>query len=199
MDIPTLCADSVRIATEKGWLSKPRKFSTVTALFHSEPSEALEDYRAHHPIQEVYFMHEYKEGGVSCSVACEPTADHAKPCGIPIEIADTVIRIAQHCGSVGWDLDKAIQEVTVPKVENREFDDYIAEIHLAISLAYGAYLSGKEPDAKSIQSTPVYFLALAMKLTIEFCASNGIDLDSAVAMKQDYNAGRAFRHGGKLI
>lgn len=192
MDIPTLCADSVRIAKEKGWLDKPRKFSTITALFHSEPSEALEDYRAHHGLQETYFLKEWDDGGVHFSMPCTANEEGAKPCGIPVEIADTVIRIAQHCGSVGWDLGLAMVEAQ-PPVQERDFEDYLAELHLAISLAFGATL------VESPERPPVFFLALAMRLTLDFCKEKGIDIDAAVALKQDYNAGRPFRHGGKLI
>jgi hypothetical protein len=194
MDIPALCADSVRIARDKGWLDKPRKFSTITALIHSEWSEALEDYRAHHKLTEIYFVKQWKDGGVDFSMPCSPDEPGSKPCGIPVEIADVVIRIAQHCGAEGWDLGAAMLGVSLPDPDKvRDFEDFEAEGHLATSLAYGASIT-KDPERP-----PVFFLALAMKLILDFCGRNAIDLDTAVAMKQAYNEGRPFRHGGKLI
>jgi len=194
MDIPILCNDSVRIARDKGWLSKPRKFSTISALIASEWSEALEDYRAHRKVNETYFMKEWDDGGVHFSMGCESNEPNAKPCGIPVELADVVIRIAQHCGSEGWDLAGAMATVSIPDPEKvRDFEDFVAEGHLATSLAFGASLT-KDPER-----APVFFLALAMRQVIDFCEKNSIDLDTAVAIKQAFNEGRPFRHGGKLI
>ncbi len=56
---------------------------------HSELSEAFEEHRAGHAVDEIY----EKDG---------------KPEGIPVELADTVIRIADFCGLHGIDLQQAI-------------------------------------------------------------------------------------------
>lgn len=67
-------------------------FGERIALVHSELSEALEDYR---------------EG-------LEPghvwRTDEGKPCGIPSELADVVIRVLDLCENEGINLWKAIQE-----------------------------------------------------------------------------------------
>ncbi len=59
------------------------------ALMHSEISEALEEIRAGHPVAEVRF-------------------ENGKPEGVPVELADVVIRIADFCGLHGIDLETAI-------------------------------------------------------------------------------------------
>lgn len=87
--INELCREAYRNAVDKGWYEEPRSFGDKIALMHSELSEALEDYRNGRLIGEVYF-----EG--------------TKPCGIPIELADVIIRIFDTCGYYGIDLEAAI-------------------------------------------------------------------------------------------
>lgn len=74
----------------KGWPN--RSFGEEIALFHSELSEALEEYRNGRALDEVYYNPEKPD----------------KPEGIPIELADCVIRILAFCGAHGISLGRAI-------------------------------------------------------------------------------------------
>lgn len=74
-------------------LANGRNFGEVIALIHSEASEALEEYRNGHGINEVYYTHEDQ-----------------KPEGVPSELADTIIRVLDACAAYGIDIDKAIKE-----------------------------------------------------------------------------------------
>ncbi len=78
-------------AVNKGWWDDERTFLELASLIHSEISEAVEDFRNGKDITEIYF-----EG--------------KKPCGIPIELADTIIRIFDLCGRYGIDLETAIMQ-----------------------------------------------------------------------------------------
>jgi NTP pyrophosphatase (non-canonical NTP hydrolase) len=90
MRIDHLIQDAFTIAKAKGFTNAT--IGEDFALMHSEISEALEEYRNGRRPDEIY----------TCNV------DGHKPLGIPIELADVVIRIAHFCGKHGIDLERAI-------------------------------------------------------------------------------------------
>lgn len=82
-------------AIDKGWHEDKRTFGELIALCHSELSEALEEHRNGKGYTEIYYNDLL---GLS---------DKAE--GIPIELADVVIRIFDICGLYGIDLEEAIR------------------------------------------------------------------------------------------
>ncbi len=89
--ITQLVALAHKNAVKKGWHEAKASFGDCIALTHAELSEALEHYRNGRAPE-----HVFHEGG--------------KPDGIPIELADAVIRIFDMCGFYGIDLESAILE-----------------------------------------------------------------------------------------
>ena len=91
MKINSLIEKAYHTAVSKGWHESTRAIPELLCLMHSEISEALEEYRNGKQPTEIY----YTEDG--------------KPEGIPIELADAVIRIADFCGLHDINLEEALK------------------------------------------------------------------------------------------
>lgn len=98
MKISELVEDAHSRSRRKGWYdgeAANRNVPEMLALIHSEISEALEAYR----------------NGQMHTFWAETDGSYGpkKPDGLPIELADAVIRIADLCGYLGIDLEEAIR------------------------------------------------------------------------------------------
>lgn len=112
-------------AVNKEWWGEERSFGETIVLIHSEASEALEDYRNGRKPTEQWYEYKYNEvgeifdgldvfayrDGVNRAVNSKgANGILGKPCGIPSELADIVIRVMDACGRYGIDLERAITE-----------------------------------------------------------------------------------------
>ena len=86
-------------AVDHGWWEDDRSFPEIIALCHSELSEALEEYRNRHGANDIYYKYTTDRNKTSLT---------GKPEGIPIELADCIIRIFDYCGKEGIDIFNAI-------------------------------------------------------------------------------------------
>lgn len=97
-------------AVNKGWWHKPSEFGSLLMLVTSELAEALEDFRNGHAPTEEWYEAPKNSHGVSIATAEKQVDQFWKPCGIPSELADVVIRVMDICGHYGIDLERAVQE-----------------------------------------------------------------------------------------
>ncbi len=92
-NINSLVSESYLNAKEHGWHDQERTVGDLICLMHSELSEALEEHRNGKLPAEVYYN--------------ETKPD--KPEGIPVELADCVIRIFDFCGLHGINLEEVLK------------------------------------------------------------------------------------------
>jgi len=91
------------------WLhEKTNSFGEYTALIHSEVSEAFEDHRAGEPETKIWFL-DKKTGERFTRQLYVQGKPALKPCGIPIEMADVIIRVLDFCGAHGIDIENAVR------------------------------------------------------------------------------------------
>ena len=90
-DLTSLAYMAYSISASKGFWDDEPNLGEKIALIHSELSEALEEVRAGHKPDEVYEV-------------------NGKPEGLPIELADAVIRIADLCGYYDIDLNAVVHQ-----------------------------------------------------------------------------------------
>jgi len=84
------------------------------ALMHSELSEALEDYREGASPKKVWYEERPAIKGTFAPILHDEQSEDPniiyKPCGIPSEMADVIIRVLHFCGKHEIDIEAAIAE-----------------------------------------------------------------------------------------
>lgn len=201
------------ISESKGWTTLKRTDTQLCNLMISECIEALEDFRDNKKIDETYYEVKYTTSDVDAGSKHSKSMssaeflefkknegsayriDSAKPCGIPTELADFIIRCGQFFGTNKLDLSKAVESADSTYVDS-DFNEMLADVMYAISRARRSSPErGIDPNRDAL----TLHLGEAFYIVVEFCERNDIDIWAAVKEKNEYNATRPHLHGGKKI
>lgn len=169
-------------AKSKGWWEPPKSFEEQLALYHSEVSEALEHFREGHEPDQVFYTH---PAGSTFSpgypgYVTQDRISIPKPDGIPVELADLVIRALDTCGYYQWRL----LAFRIPRLDtSKTFGEHVYYLHRLIS--------------ETVQ-TP-WSISAIIAATKGVCDVYQIDLEYAIGIKMTYNQTRSQRHGGKRV
>lgn len=109
-----LAAEIHKNAVAHGWWETEPSLPEILMLCVSELSEALEDFRDGKEPDRIYEL--CASGGISNNAEpCEynisenEECECLKPEGIPVELADCIIRILDYCGHAKIDIEEAIR------------------------------------------------------------------------------------------
>lgn len=199
LNLNILGDQAYQISLEHGFRESEISYSTIMLLFQSEVSEALEDYRKNHPVDEYWYERKVSDGYVETieklPYNSPDIVNTDKLCGIPSELADIVIRICEQCsywrkvnGYNKADLDRIVENIEFclhPKTDN--FEECLAKISWAISKSY---------ESKN-HFEICNFLAIAIYYTLHIAVAYEIELPYIIKQKMNYNKTREFKHGNK--
>lgn len=192
-------------AKSHGWWEGHRSFAEISALFHSEWSEALEEYRNGRPMV-WYACGESGNGAMPCNPAddtecrmygreeqCE-YRQH-KPEGIAVELIDGVIRILDWIGKEGIDIfphtikanTEVLSSARMNKISGAELPELVARLHCYTS---NAYMEDDNEDRGD-------YLISAMVTVFFWLESKGVDVEKVMLEKHAYNRSRPYKHGNK--
>ena len=187
MTTKELIAEIHENAVAHGWWKDDRGFGEIAALIHSELSEALEEYRNDKPF--VYYAGTDASG---CKVEeAQPIPPIVvKPEGIAVELADTVIRILDYFGKIGFmpaevcASNPDTDDVDDDRYEN--FGDFVTNCHADVSAAFD-----------DLNEERNLFLCDCAARIERWFSKNGLSLEEVIQIKNEFNKSRPYRHGGK--
>ena len=181
-------------AIDKGWWEggiETRDVAEIVANFHSEASEAWEEYRAGRMDTWYSWKGEAFKSFDAGSVISESGLfvnknKWMKPEGFWVEIADLCIRIMDAMEAYGW----PASDRETNGNQGEDLPGLIIDFHATISSMFVRGCSSWSSQADIWAQTIIVDAIVAAR-------QNGVDLWKLIELKHRYNETRPYRHGGK--
>ena len=213
MRIKDLAQEIHENAVQHGWWDDERSEAEITALIHSEWSEALEEARAGHPDayvlagdgedEEVAYIERGQDG-----IYCRGNKVYSgkKPEGVCVEIIDGVIRILDRMGRHSEEIDQKYGN-------DAQFETFYESGGIEANRVRYCGRPGHETwdhlycadwyvseKAAEVICDLHYYTAndmehFALALALQYVHRRGIDPLELLLEKHAYNKGRPYRHG----
>jgi len=175
------------LAISKGWWPNGpsgRDPAEIVALFHSEISEAFEEYRRGR--METWYYAYDEAIGEQHIVIGEPDDPRIKPEGFWVEIADLLIRLFDTMGAYQWKYDNGAEAYI-----DTEIPKFIVEQHRRCSGMYDLMTDKANAEHANFFATSI------IQASLGIAKANSVDLWHVIDLKHRHNETRAFRHGNK--
>lgn len=165
----------------KGWWDKPVTQASQLCNLHCELSEAFQEYRNGHEINEIYC----KAAGCQNALTCKERCEDYHPMGVPVELADFCLRVCDWMGRYNLKYQEIYNAERMAGCVKWmvELDEFICFMHSYLFDGY--FCTGT--------------LSEVIGFVDEFCKNNNIPLEEALRQKMEYNRKRPYRHGGKRV
>lgn len=185
-----------QVSVSKGWHERERSYVEMAGLIISEIGELIEAVR---DPQQSEKIPEYSNVAEEASDILIRILDTCEQCGIDLSCYMSTMSDIE----VGEDKLQAFQDfmnmASERTTENSVDDANPIEIAALITTSICFSISEGMKSVVSQHHLPfVAYLAESLFLLFCFCEVFGIKLGDAVVAKHQYNAGRPYRHGGKL-
>ena len=195
MDLNNFMHEVHANAVAHGFWDVERPIEETMALIHSEWSEALEEYRADRPMYYKVCMHcgepcmkngcdEYDDGN------CLLRHLDPKPEGIAVELIDGVLRIMDYLGVVAESIDCDSNHAEMLAEQATLETDY----HVPPALPVLVGLLHSLTSAAFTDDEPGDLLA-CVGMVFLYIRLNGLDPESIINEKHEYNKTRPYKHG----
>ena len=167
--IPKLIQQAHSLAKEKGWWDDERLPAELVCLFHSEISEAFEEYRM----------------GKMATYYTE-TPQGCKPEGFWVEIADLCIRIGDLMGRMGW-----VQKRNFARLPRHfQSSQFLFSLHRQVADLI-------EDGNWNFRGNTRDRLTRILETCLLIAERHDVELWEIIDLKHQYNETRPYRHGGK--
>ena len=199
-------------AVDHGWWDGKRELPELSALIHSEWSEALEEARAGRPLV-WYVCNDTKEADAEGCAYKHPNIcvtngpcfykEH-KPEGVAVELIDGCIRILDVLGYVDADMlePESGEQTDISAIYGdgkhaaAKPDELPEDVPTLIAWLH--VFTARAIDGDETQIIPEVNLVAAMSLALSWVQSQGIDPIALLMEKHEYNKGRPYKHGKKF-